>query len=334
MNLFIDTNVLLSFYHLTGDDLEELKKLTVLLEQKKLRLYLPSQVVAEFRRNREGKIADALNKLKEQRLNLQFPQICKDYPEYASLRILQKQYETQHAALLNKLNEDVEQRNLKADVITNQLFKLAARIECDDAVLKSARDRADLGNPPGKNGSLGDAANWEALLTGAADKNDLYFVSGDKDYRSALDDESFSDFLADEWERKKKSGIVFYQRISAFFKEKFPHIKLAMELEKGLLVEGFVTSRSFARTHEIVLKLSKYSEFSADEFNRIVVAAINNSQVSSIIDDADIHEFLVKVTQAYQQHIEGENFIDFAMLMSRLGTPLQVDGKELVFEAT
>jgi predicted nucleic acid-binding protein len=42
--------------------LEELKKLTVLLEQKKLRLYLPSQVVAEFRRNREAKIADALNK--------------------------------------------------------------------------------------------------------------------------------------------------------------------------------------------------------------------------------------------------------------------------------
>lgn len=57
----------------------------VLLEQKKLQLYLPSQIVSEFRRNREGKIADALKKLKDQRLNLRFPQICKDYPEYGKL---------------------------------------------------------------------------------------------------------------------------------------------------------------------------------------------------------------------------------------------------------
>jgi predicted nucleic acid-binding protein len=111
MDLFIDSNVLLSFYHFTGDDLEELKKLIVLLEKKKLRLYLPSQVVSEFRRNRESKIADTLKRLKEQRLNLQFPQICKDYAEYAALRELQKSYEAQHAALLNKLSEDIENRS-------------------------------------------------------------------------------------------------------------------------------------------------------------------------------------------------------------------------------
>lgn len=47
-HVFIDTNVLLSFYHYSGDDLEELKKLVVLLEQKKVKLYLPSQVLIEF----------------------------------------------------------------------------------------------------------------------------------------------------------------------------------------------------------------------------------------------------------------------------------------------
>lgn len=35
MNLFIDTNVLLSFYHVSSDDLEELEKLVVLLEQRR-----------------------------------------------------------------------------------------------------------------------------------------------------------------------------------------------------------------------------------------------------------------------------------------------------------
>ena len=41
MYLFIDTNIFLSFYHFTKEDLEELKKLGVLLKQKKVILYLP-----------------------------------------------------------------------------------------------------------------------------------------------------------------------------------------------------------------------------------------------------------------------------------------------------
>jgi hypothetical protein len=60
MNLFIDTNIFLSFYHLSSDDLEELRKLGVLLDKKKVTLLLPKQVIDEYRRNREVKIADAL----------------------------------------------------------------------------------------------------------------------------------------------------------------------------------------------------------------------------------------------------------------------------------
>lgn len=44
MNLFIDTNVFLSFYHLSDDDLEEIRKLSVLLERGNIRLWLPQQV--------------------------------------------------------------------------------------------------------------------------------------------------------------------------------------------------------------------------------------------------------------------------------------------------
>ena len=69
MNLYIDTNIFLSFYHLSSDDLEELNKLTVLLDQNRLTLYLPKQVVDEFRRNRDSKIADAVNKFKAEKLS-------------------------------------------------------------------------------------------------------------------------------------------------------------------------------------------------------------------------------------------------------------------------
>jgi hypothetical protein len=39
MNVFIDTNILLSFFYLSGDDLEELKKLIVLLQKDKVKLW-------------------------------------------------------------------------------------------------------------------------------------------------------------------------------------------------------------------------------------------------------------------------------------------------------
>ncbi len=60
MNLFIDTNIYLSFYHFTSDDLEELRKLIVAIHEKRIKLYVTSQLRDEFRRNREIKIADAL----------------------------------------------------------------------------------------------------------------------------------------------------------------------------------------------------------------------------------------------------------------------------------
>ena len=57
MLLFIDTNIFLSFYEFTKDDLEELKKLSRMLAEDELTLLLPSQVVDEFWRNRDERIA-------------------------------------------------------------------------------------------------------------------------------------------------------------------------------------------------------------------------------------------------------------------------------------
>lgn len=304
MNLFIDTNILLSFYHFTGDDLEELKKLVVLLEKKKVQLYVPTQVIAEFRRNREPKIADALKTLREQRLNLHFPQVCKDYPEYEQLRKLQKEYEASHAAILNKLDTDINGSALKADKIIDELFELAVKIDCDTALVARARTRFDLGNPPGKDGSLGDAVNWEALLQSVPDSVDLHFVSDDRDYCSALDTETFSRFLGGEWGRKKKSSLVFYKRMSGFFKEHFPDIKVAAELEKDLAIQDFVRSGSFAKTHAAVAHLGRYDDFTPEQVNLIIHGAANNSQISSIIDDPDVSNFITSLVEKYEKVID------------------------------
>ena len=61
--LFIDTNILLSFYHLSSDDLEELRKLIALIDTGQITLVVTEQVKDEFFRNRGAKIADAMKEL-------------------------------------------------------------------------------------------------------------------------------------------------------------------------------------------------------------------------------------------------------------------------------
>ena len=53
MDLLIESNVLLSFFHFTKDDLAQLSKLTRLMETGQVILWLPSQEVDEVERKRE-----------------------------------------------------------------------------------------------------------------------------------------------------------------------------------------------------------------------------------------------------------------------------------------
>lgn len=316
MNLFIDTNVLLSFYHLTSDDLEELRKLSVLIDKGKIKLILPRQVVNEFRRNRENKIADALKRFRDQNIKLQFPQICKDYPEYKDLREQQSKYGKSHSALMKKLTEDIEQHQLKADAINSELFEKAKIIEYEKEIIDSAKLRMDLGNPPGKNKSLGDAINWETALKHVDDLDDIHFVADDKDYYSALDDNTFNEFLLTEWKEKKNSHLYCYRRLSTFFKEHFPEIKLASEIEKDLLIKEFARSSNFASTHIAVSKLSKYSDFTVAQVDEILEATVSNSQIRWIITDIDVKEFISAVIKGKEGKLNEENLKEISELLS------------------
>ena len=191
-HLFIDTNIFLAFYHYTSDDLEELSKLSHLLGQNEINLYLPEQVIQEFRRNRENKISASLQNLRGQTLALRFPQLCKEYPEYHELRKLQLQYEKQHNRLLKKLTGDIEAKKLKADQVIEELFDRSHDIKVTDYLVELAQLRMALGNPPGKKGSLGDALNWESLLRTVPKRRIIYFISDDKDYCSPLNSNAFN----------------------------------------------------------------------------------------------------------------------------------------------
>lgn len=246
MHLFIDTNVFLSFFHYSSEGLEELHKLAALMRTREVTLYLPEQVKDEFYRNRDGKIADALRQFTDEKLTTNFPQICKEYEEYSELRKLIDAYKKTKDALLKKIREDFKQERFKADVVIRELFSAADNIKVSEGIFNKAKRRYELGNPPGKKDSLGDAINWECLLEAVPAETDLYFIANDGDYFSKTNDRNFSHFLVKEWAKNKASQIILYRRLSDFFKERFPEIKLADDYERDFWIKSLQPSHNFA----------------------------------------------------------------------------------------
>lgn len=328
MNLFIDTNIFLSFYHLSSDDLEELRKLGVLLDKKKVTLLLPQQVIDEFRRNREVKIADALKRFRDDKLNDQFPQICKEYEEYGPMRDAITAYKQEKGKLLEKLTSEVVSESLKADRTIAELFGKAHQIQATPELVSRARLRMVVGNPPGKNGSHGDAINWQCLLEAAPEGQDLMFITDDGDYSSPLDESEFKPFLQREWSDRKKSKVRFFRRLSAFFRCQFPHIRLASELEKELLIEQFAGSPNFATTRKLLKQLTTYVDFTDAQINDIVQTAITNNQVYWIADDEDINEYLKKLVAGRENKIEPEALAKFQAIVAGKQAPKTVNADE------
>ncbi|HEX8561961.1 MAG TPA: PIN domain-containing protein [Flavobacterium sp.] len=311
IHLFIDTNVYLKFYHFSNDDLEELSKLQVLLDNDKLELYLPEQVINEFYRNRDNKLADALKNFNQSKLSTQLPQFCKEYKEYENLKKLMRDFDQEKSQLLKNVMLAIETNSLLADKIIDLLFEKANQISITSELVEKGKLRFDLGNPPGKNKSYGDAINWESLLAAVEDDNDLYFIADDKDFFSEINNSKFNDYLNNEWSRKKGSKIKFYKTLSDFFKDVFPDIKLATELEKEILVSQLEGSPNFYTSRQLLTKLSKFDEFSSEQVNQIVKTSLENTQIFWISQDPDINEYLHKFVKHSKDKIETSLLNDF-----------------------
>ena len=221
ISLFIDTNIYLNFYHFSDDELEELKKLSVAITKKDIKLYITRQVVDEFNRNRESKIADALKRFRNQPLPNQFPNICKSYDEYKTMRSRLDGFKNEKNSLLVKLKDDIENKNLGADKIISEIFSAAKELEEDSEIVGIAKERVDHGKPPGKSSSYGDAINWLVLLRHILRGEVLYIVTDDDDYVSKLDDHKLCDYLQSEWKVENGSQVFIYRKLSEFFKEKY-----------------------------------------------------------------------------------------------------------------
>lgn len=240
MNLFIDTNIYLSFYHFGNDDLKQLRKLITAIDNKDITLFITQQVKDEFNRNRESKINEALKSIDDQKIDNLHP-LFKGYDEFKLLTKALDDYNKYKKEIRQKLNSDIENKKLIADILIKDLFDKAKALELNEEIFAKATRRMDLGNPPGKDKSYGDAINWEILLANAPD-SDLFLIAKDKDYCSQLDNNRIKDYLLAEWREKKHSEICLYINLSTFFRDKYPKVELSAEVEE-------VTAKTVSKTY-------------------------------------------------------------------------------------
>ena len=312
MNLFIDTNVFLNFFHLSGEDIEELRKLVELIEEKELTLWLPSQVQDEFRRNRDKKISESMNSATKS-LKLAIPAFYRHKKEFKKISDDLKKINKKMSSLTDEITNEIDNEKLDADILIKKIFKKAKLVNIDSGILDAAVDRAKRGNPPGKGngGSVGDEINWETLLGSVPDNTDMHIVSADGDYASVRDNSRPHAFLEKEWNEEIKGDLFLYKGLSEFFAEHFKNIKLASDIAKDKALARLAASGSFASTHNAISKLMPLmGTFTEDDAKIMIESAENNEQVHWILDDEDVHEFYLGIQKTVKLNDDLQERLD------------------------
>lgn len=157
----IDTNVFLAFYAYTKDDVEQLRIVSELVKSGKLVLYLPEQVVREFHRNREIKLAESIKTFRSSISAPGLPRYMMDYAEVQQFRDGYKALETARAKLAEAVMNAAGERKLGADTLFEAIAAVATMIATTPDILLAAQRRKIIGDPPGKGESHGDQIIWE-----------------------------------------------------------------------------------------------------------------------------------------------------------------------------
>jgi PIN domain len=308
LNLFIDTNVYLAFFRFGKDDLHQLDKLAVAVKSGEVRLFITDHVKREFSRNREPEIARSLDGLRQMKLPDAFPHIVRNYPEFADLQAAKRNFGSRLGSIIEQLTQDAKERTLAADKLLDELMASAETAVGNDELVAAARRRVERGDPPGKPGKLGDAINWECLLAEGPAGSDLHFVTGDADFESTIREGQMAQVLADEWSRRKGADVHLHTHLVGFFLDKFPTIKLAVDLETEIRVRRLVKSGSFAATHDAIAALSNVKDLSEQQIRDLFDAAFHNDQINRIARDPDVYDFFDRLVRSNSELFSPEEF--------------------------
>jgi hypothetical protein len=102
------------------------------------------------------------------------------------------------------------------------------------------------------------------------------------------------------------------------FRDYFPDIKLASELEKDLLIQELAQSGTFDHTRGIISRLRKFTDFTKSQVNAIVSAAITNNQVYWIATYPTIRTFLESIVKGREGLIPPENLTRIIYVIEKI----------------
>jgi predicted nucleic acid-binding protein len=305
LNVFIDTNVLLRFYAFTSDNLDEAAKLSALIETRQIKVFVTEQVVDEFYRQRDRELGSSMRSFENGAINEQTPRFMDGYEELQAYRKATKNLKDARKALLDKVRDDLSNQNLRADLLTADIFKRSGVFVRGIEIVEASRLRRELCNPPGKEGqrSIGDQINWEILLKHVPNKEDIHIISRDGDFGDGEKVAGVSSFLQTEWRRKKEAKVYLYAGLAEFTKEHFENIKLPSDAKRLVAINSLVVSASFAETHkQIALLDGIFSDITPDDSVVILRAFIENVQIGGIWADADVSNFYSKLYNSFMRH--------------------------------
>jgi hypothetical protein len=289
-DLFIDTNIYLSFFELTKGDNDTLGDTFLLNVEEEFHLLCTTQVVDEFRRMWPKVISNSLKTLREIRVPA-IPTMASDLDEVQEYQKSRNVIFSNHDALVKALEMKIEKKELSADILMKRIFSKAKMLAATPTTMQAARDRLDCGNPPGKKGSLGDAINWELLLNMKTTERDLILISQDSDYIDPLTG-GLSSYLSTEWMKSHHGKkILLYKNLQSFLTAHFPDIGITPFSLIDEKVARLAGSASFEQTHAAISELSAIEFFSTKQVNYLVKILSQNNQIYWILSDAEVRDF-------------------------------------------
>lgn len=303
----IDTNILLSLYDYTDDDLQKLEELSKAVESGKVILYLTTQTIDEFKRNRDGKLADIISALeKKPKGDKSLPRICDGFPERDAFLVSMEQALSLRAELIKQVRLKAVAGELTADILIAKLMAAAKLLDDDQKIIEAARLRRDRGQPPGKRDSLGDQIIWETLLASVSQGQPLTILSRDGDWSSPLTGQ-IDPVLAVEWASKKKGAtLTLAKTLNDFLKSMDINVKVSDDPDKEFQVNRLCNSGTFGTTHASIEKLQEYEHFNPSQVAKMTEALLQNSQVGWIAGDDDVNNFYTKLLANHANLIDAE----------------------------
>lgn len=305
MHIFIDANILVSFFEIKPGSLSDLEKLISVVKLGKASLWLPEQTKREFWRNRDKNIKKSVQEFEQGQSLGNAPLLVRENPQFDDLVKKAKEVDEIKRTIAKAIKGEIDGQATYADNIIRKLFEISKPINTDDdEIFNAAWRRAQCHLPPGKNDDIGDRLCWVGLLKTLPDAAELHIVSDDTDYKN----EGFSDrvrpYLEYEWKQKKNGEARLWERISQFLSAKFPDAENAIEMEKLILAKSLKDSFNYANTHQVIAQLLALGNFNSEQLRLISEAIIENSQVRDIRLDADVKNFYLGFIESHKDKLD------------------------------